>query len=185
MRSANDSLSATRSKPGTSLAPIAARPPPSPRPRRSAWIAAHVYPETLFVELRNPFEAPLQQLDLSRCRSLLRRKNGRCLEELRLDVTGDKEFRIRRASIGGEHIDGAEPAVSRGRAAHADEDLLRSGLGGGGHQLAQAGRTGPHGVVAARPADRGKPDRQRRFDDGDATRRVVGVVPEEPRHLNS
>ena len=67
--------------------------------------------------------------------------------------------------------------------AHADKDLLRTGLGRRSHQLAKARTAGTDRVVGFGATGERKPDRQRRLDHGNAQVRVIGVPAEEPPHL--
>jgi hypothetical protein len=135
------------------------------------------------VELGHSLEAALEQLDLRRRGSLLRGENGGRVEELRFYITSHEEFGGWTPPIGRQDVDGPQSSVRRSRASHSYEHLLRPGAGRRRYHFAQSGAAGPYRVVLRGPTNGCQPYGQRRFDDRYGANGVVGVVPQDPRHL--
>ena len=143
MRWSKSSASSTNGAPGSRLAPrLAHRPPDRPPAPPVIGHAARVALE----RLRQLVEALLEPLDHRRVGALLRAEDlGGVLED-GADVAQHDDLGLADAARLLDRVQGALPAVGRGRAADRDEDHRGAGLRGGGDQLAGAVGAGLPGV---------------------------------------
>ena len=178
----NSTASATTSKPGTSRAPIAAKPPGETTRRAATFERRHVDARARRELLGEQREPARQQRYLRRGRALLRPEDACRVGELGRDVARDRHVDSLQAPS--ERVDGAEAAVGRRAPADRDDDPRESLASRDRDELTRAARRGAQRIVLG--ADEREPARARHLDHGDAARKhtPLGIdrIAERSRH---